>query len=270
MLSVQYFITFTLLLPSQIVGKQPYIINGTLASIKSNKFVCAIVIKDHNKEYFKAGAAIVGLYWTITAASVVDIVPESQINVGNLYIRSNSERWKKGRKHVADKIYKHPKYNPITYDNDIAFVKVKTPFNGPYEKPVKLAGSRYKEEIHAYMFGWGTDSFYDSTLMEMLQQTVIVIVNNTVCKRTFNKSVLGKGVTNGMLCSVNEQTGDCFGDGGGPVVQHHDILIGIISWGRTCGQSDYPSVLTRISKQASFIESIDIKFRIGFIYKNFP
>ena len=58
-----------------------------------------------------------------------------------------------------------------------------------------------------------------------------------------------------MLCDHSDSGRDvCNGNSGGPLVSQHkenfpekDILVGVVSWGASCGISKYPGVYARVS-----------------------
>ena len=45
----------------------------------------------------------------------------------------------------------------------------------------------------------------------------------------------------------------CFGDSGGPFVNDNDEIIGVISWGKSCGKAQWPGVYARLSTAIDWI-----------------
>ncbi|KAF2900223.1 hypothetical protein ILUMI_05962, partial [Ignelater luminosus] len=67
------------------------------------------------------------------------------------FVCSNTSNWKKGcNKHLIVRKYRHSKYNYSEVDYDIGLVRVKTPFNGKFEKPIKWAGSNHEVQISEF------------------------------------------------------------------------------------------------------------------------
>lgn len=58
-----------------------------------------------------------------------------------------------------------------------------------------------------------------------------------------------------MICAGNvEGTKDaCVGDSGGPLVLYRNLLIGIVSWGRKCGEPNSPGVYASVLLLREFI-----------------
>lgn len=48
-----------------------------------------------------------------------------------------------------------------------------------------------------------------------------------------------------MICAVLPNKDACQGDSGGPLIQHN-IQIGVVSWGKDCGDERLPGVYARI------------------------
>lgn len=63
-------------------------------------------------------------------------------------------------------------------------------------------------------------------------------------------------VTGNMICAGRLGIGGqdaCSGDSGGPLVINN-TLIGITSWGKGCGQPEYPGVWTRVPRIRDWID----------------
>lgn len=77
------------------------------------------------------------------------------------------------------------------------------------------------------------------------------VVSQAACARAYLRIAT---ISTGMVCAngINPPRDACQGDSGGPLVvgQH---LIGIVSWGEGCANTNYPGVYTRVSTYNSWI-----------------
>ena len=77
------------------------------------------------------------------------------------------------------------------------------------------------------------------------------------CRRFY--AVLGRNVTESMLCAGGKKRDGCEGDSGGPltcwdVLKNQPYLCGIVSWGdENCGMRGRPVVYTDVSKYFQWI-----------------
>lgn len=55
-----------------------------------------------------------------------------------------------------------------------------------------------------------------------------------------------------MFCAGEGVDDSCTGDSGGPAVID-DELVGIISWGYSCGSPEYPGVYTQVYRYREWI-----------------
>ncbi|KAG7273511.1 hypothetical protein CRUP_015887 [Coryphaenoides rupestris] len=145
----------------------------------------------------------------------------------------------------VNRIISHPKFNPKTFNNDIALVELTSPAvlsdrvipvcvpsdgDPPTGSPCLVAG-------------WGSLS---------------------TCKSALGKEL----VTNTMLCAgyLSGGADSCQGDSGGPLIYQDRMsgrfqLHGITSWGDGCGEKGKPGVYTRVSAFTDWIQAEIQKFR---------
>ncbi|KAL4716835.1 hypothetical protein ACJJTC_012646 [Scirpophaga incertulas] len=199
------------------------------------------------------GGCILNKRAFLTAAHC--IVKDSPLNwhgrVGSSFAHSG------GVLYASSKLIPHKQYNGKTMDNDIGIIRTASAISfGDSIQPAKIADANYilgDNEV-VYAAGWGTTSPGGSP-SEQLQDVQIWTVNQTICEQRY--STVGSNVTDNMLCSGYLDVGgrdQCQGDSGGPLY-HNGVVVGVASWGRSCGLASFPGVNTRVSRYASWIKS---------------
>jgi len=159
----------------------------------------------------------------------------------------------------------HPEYNSSTGDNDFLLVKLPIwiddfPYiniNSDLSIP-KANGS--EKEMEVIVLGWGLTKEGDSNSASViLRKAKLNYIRNYICGLAYGYSHIKKS----MMCAFSEQKkGPCNRDSGGPLIIQHengpekDLLIGLVSWGETCGSSKYPGVYARVSSAYEWINGV--------------
>ncbi|KAF2886223.1 hypothetical protein ILUMI_19951 [Ignelater luminosus] len=187
MKNIESIVGIILLLLSGSLEKLPYILGGKKAAIANLPFQVAIVVKQHPYgKWLKGGGTIVTTRLVISSASIIIYISEKMFTNGFVYVHANSAYWKNGTSHEVTDKYTHPRFSETTFDHDIAVVQVKTPFNGEYEKPIKLAAKSYKVKSNkAIISGWGTKTHYPVQLEDRLQKLNVAIIKHNDCKKIY-------------------------------------------------------------------------------------
>lgn len=78
-----------------------------------------------------------------------------------------------------------------------------------------------------------------------MQAVSVRIHNQSLCQGIYKERM-----TSNMFCAGNylAERDACMGDSGGPLVYDYRVLIGIVSWGKNCGEIRYPGVYTNVAK----------------------
>ncbi|KAI5278789.1 transmembrane protease serine 11F isoform X1 [Manis pentadactyla] len=157
------------------------------------------------------------------------------------------------------KIIVYENYHTETNENDIALVQLTklVEFSGSVQR-VCLPDSSLKLPPNTSVFVTGFGSTVNNGPMQnILRQARVETISNDVCNR---KDVYNGLITSGMLCAgfMEGKVDACQGDSGGPLVYSDHgtwYLVGIVSWGRSCGLPKKPGVYTRVTRYRDWIAS---------------
>nr|XP_046213686.1 serine protease 56 [Oncorhynchus gorbuscha] len=157
----------------------------------------------------------------------------------------------------VNRIISHPKFNPKTFNNDIALVELTSPVVlSDHVTPVCLpSGLEPPTGSPCLVAGWGS-LFEDGPSADVVMEAKVPLLPQSTCKSSLGKEL----VTNTMLCAGYLSGGidSCQGDSGGPLIYQDRIsgrfqLHGITSWGDGCGEKGKPGVYTRVSAFSDWI-----------------
>ncbi|KYN32013.1 Trypsin-7 [Trachymyrmex septentrionalis] len=234
-------IIFCLALIASALCFEYRIVDGTNTTITKHPYQVSI----HYKDKLTCGGSIISERWILTAAHCV--YGEKTLSV--FKVRVGSTYYNKGGILIKDiaSVICHEKYLPLTYDYDVALIKLSTPLTfGEYIKPILLAFPlmNIKTGTEAIVTGWGKTST-NGTSSKVLQIVTISVTDQEKCRKVYARHRL---VTSNMICAGdNEGEKDtCQGDSGGALVGYNGIQIGIVSWGAQKCASGFPGVYTRV------------------------
>lgn len=151
----------------------------------------------------------------------------------------------------------HPKFDPITFEADIALITLASPVDLTRREFAQLANSNAGdfERERGTVLGWGKVRNVGNRFPVDLEETTVPVDSNDDCVAAYEGINL---VTEGMICAGRFRRDTCGGDGGGPLLATERgqlTQIGISSWGvGFCGQRRLPGVYTRISTFADWID----------------
>ncbi|KAL5011381.1 hypothetical protein ScPMuIL_009932 [Solemya velum] len=162
----------------------------------------------------------------------------------------------------------HPEYKDYMQGSDIAIVCLGqnvsiSPEVSPVPEVASLSDNFESDSYCCFITGWGLlSSGSTRKTASTLQQAEINIITNARCN---SKRFWDGRIKSSNICAFKKKTSACEGDSGGPLVCQTDnrhILVGVTSWGSTSCKN-YPSVFTRLSVYATWIESAKRKCRVG-------
>uniref|UniRef100_A0A8C9CC28 Peptidase S1 domain-containing protein n=1 Tax=Phocoena sinus TaxID=42100 RepID=A0A8C9CC28_PHOSS len=154
----------------------------------------------------------------------------------------------------------HKDFQSLNMDNDISLLLLDTPITfselkEPICMPTEPGLSRWHK---CWVAGWGqTQTGLKQPMETELLKVPMTIVDREKCLKEFPR------LTKNMLCAgyENETYDACQGDSGGPLVCTTEsgkkwYQVGIISWGKSCGQKNIPGIYTLLENYHSWIKTV--------------
>lgn len=230
----------------------PRIVGGTVTEPGTTPYMAALVGPGSNLYLAQfCGGTVVDRFSVLTAAHCVASISASDLRIvtGIYDLISDTP----DEIIQASGIFIHPNYDPQSFNNDFAVIKLATPTSaspiGLYSGTSGLAGNI------STVLGWGSTNRSGNIYPTELMQADLSIVSNSSCSASN-----GSGITNQMLCAIAAGKDTCFADSGGPLltrVSGQYIQAGITSFGVTtlCATSGFPGVYSRVSSAVAFIRS---------------
>lgn len=233
------------------------------------------------KEPKRGAAALISDRWAVTAAHVVEDVPETALHLyGGLV---NGEDTVKRFSNVvainSERIIIHPEYirgtgERTNFNNDIALIRLDSRVNlGPNLLPICLpaADKILMENEQGTVSGWGiTDVTVNDRRIfatsRLLKYAHIGIYSLSECQNTpLTPSKKRLTFTENMFCAGAPGKDSCRRDSGGPFIspmlaegREPYYLTGIVSWGALCQQRKYKGYYTKVANYVDWIkETID-------------
>ncbi|XP_069753793.1 mannan-binding lectin serine protease 1 isoform X8 [Narcine bancroftii] len=236
-------------------------------------------------KWFGSGALLSGK-WVLTAAHVlrsqrrdnsITLVLSEYVTI---YLGLHDVRQKKDAvKRSVEKIILHKAFDPRTYNNDIALVKMKEKVSmNAFVMPLCLPSLLQEMEgpspnTLGLVAGWGItnsnltmeDGFGSdqAALSNILQYVKLPVTLQAECRSSYESRSDSYNVTDNMFCAGFYEGGrdTCLGDSGGAFITFEPVTArwvaqGLVSWGgpEKCGSKRVYGVYTKISKYAKWLK----------------
>lgn len=222
------------------------------------------------------GGSLIAYNWVLTAAHCVDqgaASDELRVRLGTSIISSNQ-----GLTYQADLAVRHPSYNPNTFENDIALVRIartrrdeeaqaheRGTERGPIQTIRRYGSSLRDTQLsNGQIFqatGWGDTAQSNAVRYSpRLLEVQVARMPQNLCASL--PEYQGR-IKPTMLCGTSPISDTCQGDSGGPMVTRGGrndneavALVGIVSWGKGCAEFGKPGVYTRVSFYNRWIDAV--------------
>ncbi|KAJ3647659.1 hypothetical protein Zmor_019524 [Zophobas morio] len=245
------------------------ITNGDTASPREFPWMALIAYKTEDENEFKCGGSLITRNYVLTAAHCVDDKSVLGVRLGEYDISLEHECDDHQNCEppvqdiIIDKVIIHKNYNPSTYINDIALVRLLVPANieNANIKPICLpTGDLLKTNLfgkYLTVTGWGTTESGHKSMI--LKKVSVPVVRLSACRRAYGKQILHPKK---QICAGGHEGKDsCSGDSGGPLQyiaatggSQRYVQDGIVSYGpKQCGLEDWPGIYTNVKEYMSWI-----------------
>ncbi|NXT76421.1 FA10 factor, partial [Zapornia atra] len=196
------------------------------------------------------GGTILNEYFILSAASCVNQSRDTRVIVGVV----DKEKEEPSRTlHRVEKIISHPNFDRVTYDSDVALLKLEGPIT--FSEAIVPACLPEKDFANDVLMRqrFGIISGFGSTFEHTRPAKRMKVLRVPYVDRKTCQLALRNLVTRNMFCAGYDKDGKdaCRGDGGGPHVTQYSgtyFVTGVISWGEGCGRQGKYGVYTNLSK----------------------
>lgn len=159
--------------------------------------------------------------------------------------------------------FNHPDYDSMTLDNDIALMRLENPAPfSEYILPICLPSKDLAERVlhlngtMTVVTGWGTDEQDSTHYASVLNVIKVPLVEHSVCS-----AHMSNNISQNVLCAgfLGQRMDACNGDSGGPMVTLYRntwFLVGLVSWGESCGRVDKLGIYTKVSNYNEWINRV--------------
>ncbi|XP_064212035.1 uncharacterized protein LOC661559 [Tribolium castaneum] len=252
------------------------ITSGTRASLGEFPWMALIAYKtvfpgnSSSQRDFRCGGTLITVRYVLTAAHCIENTTIMGVRLGEYNIMTDPDCDPNGQNCespvqdiLIDKAIIHPFYDPTTFINDIALIRLATPANYSYEniRPICLP---YGELLHAKLeehemtvAGWGATE--DGAKSMVLRKVSVPVMARDECQILYHDL---KPITKKQICAGADHGKDsCSGDSGSPL-KRIDLIngspryvqYGIVSFGPThCGIGGRPGIYTNVQKYMKWI-----------------
>ena len=236
-------------------GPETDIVGGTVAAAGAYPFF--VSIKRASDNFAFCGGTLVSSVWVLTAAHCVDggvTAASLKLVIGANQLNNEAP----GDVRSVTSIHLHPSWNPTTFDNDVAMLRLDTRFHegvGRMAEPVDPvnAGNTVRAIGHGHTTQGGVAS-NDLRQVDLPIQSDATMSAAAQYGSSFHGAVM---IGAGPLAGGQDS---CQGDSGGPLfISGGQVrLVGDTSWGSGCAQPNKPGIYGEVYQGAlrTFVNGI--------------
>ncbi|TFJ97864.1 glyceraldehyde 3-phosphate dehydrogenase 2-like [Platysternon megacephalum] len=246
----------------QLVSLSGRILNGQDA--KAGAWPWQVSVQRHGSHI--CGGSLISERWVVSAAhcfnpSVANSAYRVQLGEKRIVSETPTQTFSS-----VKRVIPHPNYNSSTFLADIALVELEKPIAFTASiSPVCLldASVRVPAGDTCWVTGWGNIRPQVSLPPpKTLQEVQVQLIDTAACNTLYNidpaPNIGRDPVKPDMFCAgyAKGQRDSCQGDSGGPLACEHNgtwFLMGIVSWGKGCGQPNHPGVYLRMVAYGEWI-----------------
>ncbi|XP_045780201.1 trypsin 3A1-like [Maniola jurtina] len=178
----------------------------------------------------------------------------------NFHIRAGSaQSLSGGQMRSVRQMIKHPEYDEETRNADIAVVILNQALGISQTVGVLYlppANTILPVGLQARVASWGFET-EDGPQHASLKSITLTTQNLELCKEAYEDDGEIK-INEDQICALSESAGTCFGDSGAPMITYNNVLIGLSSYYKECGDSSYPDVFTRVAAHTDWIMEVAV------------
>ncbi|KAL2746313.1 trypsin-2-like [Vespula maculifrons] len=220
------------------------IVNGTKAVI--TQFPHQVSLRRTWSGSHFCGGSVISEKFVLTAAHCINKVPIKPWTIlvvgGELQLDRTT---KTGQRRGVQEILLHQKFDHKTYENDIALLQLKIPFEfTPQLKPIPLPTDQVPPGTICQVSGWGYPEENIPSVSNDLMYVDLPILSMEDCR---NLLVEVTNLPPGMYCAgyIEGLRDACQGDSGGGMVCN-GVIMGIVSAGEGCARPKLPGIYTDV------------------------